>query len=803
MSIRNEKLKVGALALAVQGALAAMIALPARAEDDAAALKNPTNTLEIGVENVAKDSAKFGEYTGLNKKGVEAVVNFSVRGGDGYGGGEGTRRWSVTGTDLGLTSRSAGATVGNQGRWNIGAGYDELRHNLWDTYQTPYQGAMGGNNFTLPAGFGVVTTGGTSVGTRVLTTTQQAALHTVDVGTTRKNTSLNAGVTLAGGWNLTFDYNHLDQTGAKLMGFGSTGGGTGLAAVLPGISAEAVAILPNPTDYKTDTFNLALNWAGEKGHMTAAYFGSYFRDGYDRVTFQTFAATGTSTNSVIQTMSTPPGNNFHQLNLSGGYQVAAKTKLTGGLSYARNTQNDAFVYDSYMMLTPPGNSLDGLVVNTHADLKLTNQASRDLMLSAAVKYDERDNRTASNLYNFNALSGNTAHYAHYPNTPLSNRKTQLEMAGDYRLGKGQNLRLAYNRENVKRWCNQYAIGGTTALVDAYVAGLNNYPAGTNCVVATASKDDRLSAAYRIKTTSGTNFNAGYTYSDRKTDSDPNAIAAFISLNGNPDVPTATIRGMNAGDFRGFYPYFNASRKQQMLKAGATWQAGEALSLGLGGRYTDDKYDSLYGVRKGNSWSLNLDATYNYSDNGSLAAYVTRQHMQRDLTDQQKSPTVLPTATNGATATALSVPPGATWTNRLDTDDTTVGIGFKHAGLMGSRLDLTGDLTYSQAKSGYGTQLNYAGATTGGLTCSAPSILSCGQLPDIRNTLTQFRLTGTYRVDKRSRIVLGYLFQKLKAEDWLYNGYQYGYTPATLMPTNQQVASYTVNVVTASYVMSFR
>ena len=53
-------------------------------------------------------------------------------------------RWSVTGSDLGTTSRALGATVSNQGHWNFGIGYDELRHNITDTYQTPYLGSHGG-----------------------------------------------------------------------------------------------------------------------------------------------------------------------------------------------------------------------------------------------------------------------------------------------------------------------------------------------------------------------------------------------------------------------------------------------------------------------------------------------------------------------------------------------------------------------------------------------------------------------------------------------------------------------------------
>ena len=68
MKTHNGKMKVRALALAVQGVLVAMYAMPARADDaEAAALKLPTNFVEIGISSTSRDSAKFGEYSGLNK----------------------------------------------------------------------------------------------------------------------------------------------------------------------------------------------------------------------------------------------------------------------------------------------------------------------------------------------------------------------------------------------------------------------------------------------------------------------------------------------------------------------------------------------------------------------------------------------------------------------------------------------------------------------------------------------------------------------------------------------------------------
>lgn len=535
-------------------------------------------------------------------------------------------------------------------------------------------------------------------------------------------------------------------------------------------------MLPDPTNYRTDTIDLALNWVGDKGHVTASYFRSTFRDGYDRVTWTTY-----NTANATDTMTTPPSNEFNQLNLTGGYAFSDKTKLAGGLSYGRNTQNDAFVPPDIMLTAAPVSSLNGLVVTSHADLKLTNQSVKDWVLSAGVKYDKRDNRTASNFYNFNAIdNGNPANY---PNAPLSNKKTQLELAGDYRLDKTQHIRLAYNRENINRWCDQYAAGSSV--------GLATYPAGSNCVVATASKDDKISATYKLKAREDVNLNVGYGYSDRKTDSD---MAAITEFKGNTSLLGA---GVNGGDFQGFHPFFDGSRKEQMLKAGIDWQATDKLTLGLSGKYTDDKYGTDLGVTKGSTWSLNLDTSYIYRDKGSIAAYLTQEHRERDMTDQQNIAAVL------ATGTKLSVPANSTWSNKLKDDDTTLGLGVKQGGLMGGKLDLAGDLTYSIGKTGYGTQLNYAGANNVGLTCSNPAFLSCGDVPDIKNTMIQFKLVGNYKLDKSAKVALGYLHQSLKSDDYYYNALQYGTTPTKEMPTNQQSGSYSVNLISAAYIYEFK
>lgn len=759
MKTNNENMRSNILALAVQGALIAMFAMPLvthaadAADDETAALTQPTNSIEIGATNVSRDSAKFGEYNGLDENGLYGVANINLRGGNAYDGGDGIMRWEVKGIDLGTTSRSLGGSVSNQGQWNIGINYDELRHNISDTYQTPQQGSMGGNNFTMPANFGWINAGA-APSARSLDSTQLGAFHTESIHTDRKNTSFGAGYMFSPQLSVQFDYNHLEQDGAKLIGTGAQGGG--------GASwrAEANNIIMNPTNYTTDTFNLDLNWVGDKGHLTGGYYGSIFRDKYNSLSWQNAFTNGAACASggtcayQTNTMSTAPDNSFHQFNLTGGYAFTSSTKLAGGLSYGRNTQDDGYAPGAVMQAgigVLPQSSLDGKVITTHADLKLTNQTTKDLSLSGAFKYNERDNQTDSNTYLYKNL-GN-ANYTGV-NLPYSNRKTQYELAADYRVAKGQNLRLAYEREDIKRWCDG-VIGGA------------------QCVASPSSDEDKLGLTYRFKALENVNFNAGYSYAKRRADFDHNYKA---------NTGTYGIATLNAGDKLGYVAYPYATRNQHLVKAGVNWQATEKLDMGLNGRYAKDDYDATLGVQDGRTASINLDATYSYKENSSVSAYASWQRGERNLRN----------GFNGTqTLTATSI-----WSNKLEDDSNAIGLNTKHSGLMGGKLEVLGDLSYSLDKSQYSTKVPYLA------TCSATNTLSCGSTPDIRTQLITFKLAGNYQVDKHSKVALGYIYQHLNSDDYYYNGLQYGFTPNRVMPTFEQDPSYSVNVVTATYIYTF-
>ena len=543
MKVRKTSLRLSVLSLAMMGVFTSMYAYAD--EEEAAALMNPTSTVTVEEIYVSQGSQKFGEYNGLNKQGGYINGNVNVRGGDGYRKNEqgDTSRWSIQGTDLGLSDRSASVGYSDQGNWNGTIGYDALQHNMAPGYQTPYQGSMGGNSFILPSGFG------TAANTNALNAQQKSQFTTTDISTTRQNTSISAGKILDNGLSTTLDFNHLEQSGAKLQGFGSMKNGTALG--------EAVSILPSPTNYQTDTVTAGLNWQGEKARLSGSYFGSFFRDGNSGVQFQTFAG-----GNQMQTMSTMPSNQLQQLNFGGGYDFSTKTKFAGNLSYGRNTQNSSSSYDPYMLLAGfQAPAFNGLVNTAHVDFKLTDQSVKNLSLAAGYKFDSRDNLSQSNIQRLYGINGGNLTY--YPNTPLSTRKSLIELAGDYRLSTDQKLRLAYQNQYLSRFCNQYATG----ISNAPTSPQSQYPAGADCVTANFSRTNNIDASYKLRATEGVDVKVAYAMDIRQTTWNQNAIAAFSTANKNPGF----LPGQNGGDWLGYQPFFEASRNQQAAKANVTLQ----------------------------------------------------------------------------------------------------------------------------------------------------------------------------------------------------------------------------------------
>ena len=290
------------------------------AQQSAGDLTRPASTVELGAGGVTQGSFKAGEYNGLQGKGVFLIGDVDIRGGGAYDSGDATR-FRIRGTDLGLATRDVRVDYGMQGSFRLSFGFDQLRANRSDSYQTPYNGA-GTNVLTLPLTWLLPTVAGSSssnnavnntsarglvpsialapyidtkttsptVGTLLTPTSAQAALvnaavaadlplfHPFEVFTTRKRYDADVSFNVGSRWTIDARFTPERKDGTKLMGTVSRNTGGDISTVIPDrISSD------------TDLLSLNAIYRNAKSVIQAGYFGSFFVNNVPSMSWQNWA----------------------------------------------------------------------------------------------------------------------------------------------------------------------------------------------------------------------------------------------------------------------------------------------------------------------------------------------------------------------------------------------------------------------------------------------------------------------------------------------------------------------------------
>ncbi len=875
---------------ALRGALLAMgaagtVCTPrmALAEDAAtAALTQPTSTVEVGIGNTSDASAKAHEYDGIKRKGTFGVGAFDLRGG-GRWDSDDASRWRVWGLQLGTDSRSLGAEASQQGQGRFSVTYDELQRNRSDTYQTPLLGA-GTHVLTLPSNWlvplvprvsatganarglssDVTASNGLVSGVYTAPTAAQLAtasaiqsadlpaFQTVRLGTQRKRLEFNALLNLDSRWDLTANLRHEDRNGLKAMG-----------TITRFTGGDISTIIPDLIDQSHEQITLGLNYTGDRLVVQSHYLLSTLTNNVPSMTWANWATPGSAPNS--QTMSSAPSNELHQLGVNAQYRLGSSTRLSGGVSFGRSTQNAPFVTDISTVLVPQG-SAQALVVNRALHLRLASRPIAGLNLSAAYKFDERDNQTPVNNYAFYDASelrsgnaGSSVFNGAYPtlglgsnaninaNRAYSRKLHQVDLDGDYRLAPGQTVRVGYQKQKVDHWCN-----------GSWIA----------CADANKTDEDTVRLELLFNATDSLSGRVGLTHAERTVDYNENAFLALVPManvspTGAPGGSTAygtmtqlgvtgygPALGLNplpaAGSPAAFFfannnalsnslyanqnriselpgmrRYDMADRKRDKLRSALTWQASDTVSLQAGLDLNGDDYThSVYGLQKARGWTANLDGSWAPSENTSLAAYVTFE--DQHTTSAGNSYTANSTAVNVNGFTAISggcfatialrnannkIDPCLDW--KADNRDrvSTLGIAGTQKNLAGGKLDLSGGLSYTSARTANDTAGgNYANnplAVTGAAAGTvAAYYIAATPLPDITTRTVELRAGLRWRLDDSRAVRVGYLYQHMQATDWAYDGLQAGGL-AGVLPTFEQAPSFTVHTVTVSYLVSFQ
>ncbi len=375
-----------------------------------------SGAVDVGVGHVSQQSAKFGDYTGLDRNGGFVIAGGAVRylGKDGLFG-------NLAASDLGLDTRSLAAQLGREGVFTARLGYAELPHRLSDSAMTPFLG-NGGGVLSLPGGFPAATTGAMPLNT---------TLQPVDLGSKRKRLDVGASLLAMQDWTYRVNVRHEVRDGTQRFAGSFFSNTSQLAA---------------PVDQVTDQLEASASYASGPWQATLAYNASVFRNGQDSLIW-----TNPFTNGVIASgsgqLALAPDNEFHQIVATAGYEISPKVRASAEVAVGRMTQDAPYLAatrnSALAVPALPESSLHGQADTLDVSVRLSAAPTERLRVNASVTRNERDNQTPSAAYP--AVSTDMfLGVVPRTNQPFSFTQDRFKLGADYR-GPGS-LKLAAGAE---------------------------------------------------------------------------------------------------------------------------------------------------------------------------------------------------------------------------------------------------------------------------------------------------------------------------------------------------------------------
>jgi len=377
---------------------------------------------DVGVGDVSDDSYRFGDYRGLEEKGTYGIAGGELR----YRGEEGGYL-DVTGSELGLDTRSVRAEGGTQGSYRLWLEYDELPHFIADDTRTVFSGA-GTDTLTLPGGWTRAddTGGMTALG---------GSLQDVTIDRERKSGALGLDVLQGDHWKYSVEARKHTQEGNRVQG---------------GSFLFRSALLPAPVDYETDQVNASVRYMRDRWQVEAAYYASMFTNENRALVWDNPFTS--SNNADRGRLALAPDNQFNQVMLSGSWRSTDALTVAGRVAVGRMEQNEDYlaptINSSLSAPQPPRNDLDGQVDTRTANLRIVGDATDRITAKGEIYYDERDNQSPRDSYVQVATDERVT--GARTNRPYSYKKRGADVTLDYHAASDLRFSAGGGRENMDR-----------------------------------------------------------------------------------------------------------------------------------------------------------------------------------------------------------------------------------------------------------------------------------------------------------------------------------------------------------------
>lgn len=763
---------------------------PALAEEsDTAQLMKPESSISVGIGSASGDSkerAMFGQFNGMRKNSTFGLLDLDYLSRD-----DATGTWiNLKALNLGLDTREISFAHARQGDWKYFVEYSELERANPHTINT----GMIGAGSTTPTISRLLTPGSGSE---------------LDLKTERKSASLGYEQWITKALQFEVNFKNEEKTGARLWGRGYDcasyvcGTSTTTAINQANFVKNAILLIPEPIDSVTKQIEARLNFHDEKLLISAGYYGSFYINhvgnvtptvpdifnngigkplpGYPAVSSAIIPGGGTSLQNVLQSpLALPPDNQAHQIYLNGSYSFTPSTKANFKYAYTHATQTESFA-DMGLSGAPAGvSNLGGRIDSVLAQLGLSARPFDKLNLLANVRYEHKDDKTPSALYNVEAAAvvpatvpvsyTNLGVGAIWNNNNTSSTKFAGKLEASYRLPANFRATAGVDYNSLEREV-------PTTLAEEKVAGVGPL------------REKNTEQGYRLelRRNMSETLNGGLSYSSSKrSGSDwttlstlnpatPGISAANLALINTycggilcygQQMPATSILGITANTP---FPLSMTDVQRDKWKASADWNPTERFSLQFVLENGKDKNTNPFNpVAGGKGWRdsdvklVSLDASFAITESWKLIAYASHG-------DQ-----------------TLHINHSTGYMADLNNLNNTAGLGLN--GALSSRIAVGANLSYLQDTNKYGLAANTStsGTLPGPLTVVAPSANNLAQaalgLPDATFRQTALNLFAKYMLDKKADLHFNLLHQRVKFTEWQWgnNGVPFVYADNTIV-----------------------
>jgi MtrB/PioB family decaheme-associated outer membrane protein len=377
--------------------------------------------IEGGPAYLSNDAFRYGDYTGLDEKGLYLF-------GDVFGRywGEDASYMVIEGYARGIDSSALFFKGGKQSLYEVRASYQAIPRRFFDTTVTPYSG---GANLTLPTNWV------RAPSTQQMTELDSASLP-VSIGWDWDILGLGVDYRPARNWKVSADYTRREREGLQRIS---------------GSFLFNAAEFAAPIDYTTDDLEVAVSYAADTWQASATYFGSVFSNANDGLNWDNAYSSPAGVDAGQ--LALPPDNSSHQLSLAASMLLPARTTLNGQLSFGKMSQNEAllpYTMNPSLATTPlPAGSANAKVSTLNLNVRATSSPWRRVTLEGEIRYNDFDNKTPVNAYDY-IVTDSAPAPGQVLNSAYNYKRRVIKLRGEYRLRSGMKLYAGFDNERFER-----------------------------------------------------------------------------------------------------------------------------------------------------------------------------------------------------------------------------------------------------------------------------------------------------------------------------------------------------------------